>query len=98
MEKTMGLASELQEAVDGIPEFVEEEFSCEEMSLFLDQNPVVLALANELGGFEEALGFMDEATDIIGDFPTPEQLIRLYEKVHSPFKNKSSLTVDAHIF
>ena len=97
----MGFAEELQEAVDSIDvgeEPVVEELTCEEMSLFLDENPIVLAIADELGGFTEALEFLDEVTDIIGDFPTPEQVVKLFEKIHSPFKNKNSLTLDAHVY
>jgi len=98
----MGFADELREAVDSIKldgsDDSPAELTCEEMSLFLDENPIVLAIADELGGFAEALMFLDEVTDIIGDFPTPQQVIKLFEKMHSPFKNKNSLTLDAHVY
>lgn len=95
----MGFADELQEALTSIDaEGEEQEFTCEEMGLFLSENPIVLAIADELGGFAEALAFLDEATEIIGDFPTSGQAVRLFEKVHSPFKNKDSLTLDAHVY
>lgn len=98
----MGFADELREAVeklDGASEPGEPvELTCEEMGLFLDENPIVLAIADELGSFTEALVFLDEATEIIGDFPTPQQAIRLFEKTHSPFKRKKSLTLDAHVY
>jgi hypothetical protein len=99
-EDSMGLANELQEALDSINDDgdeVLEELTCEEMSLFLEENPIVIAIADELGGFSEALSFMDEAMEVIGEFPTASQAIRLFEKVHSPFKNKSSLTLDASV-
>ena len=95
----MGFADELREAVDSIKldgsDDSPVELTCEEMSLFLDENPVVLAIADELGGFAEAIMFLDEFTAFIGDFPTPRQVIKLFEKMHSPFKNKNSLTLDA---
>jgi len=91
----MSFADELQEALDTIEP--EGEITCEEMSLFLSENPVVLAIADELGSFTEALSFLDEATEIIGDFPTQGQAVRLFEKVHSPFKRKDSLTLDAAV-
>jgi hypothetical protein len=98
----MGFADELREAVDSIKldgsDDSPVELTCEEMSLFLDENPVVLAIADELGGFAEALMFLDEVTDIIGDFPTPQQAIKLFVKMHSPFKRKSALTLDAHVY
>ena len=95
----MGLANDLQEAVDSInlDDGETVELTCEEMSLFLDENPVVLAIADELGGFSEAIRFLDEVSEIVGDFPTMSQVVKLFEKVHSPFKNKNSLTLDAHI-
>lgn len=97
----MGLASELQEAVDSISiEAADDgpvELTCEEMSLFLEENPIVLAIADELGSFSKALSFLDEVTDIIGDFPTASQVVKLFEKTFSPFKSKKSLTLDAHV-
>lgn len=97
----MSLAEELQEAVDSVKIKSDDEPSMmmvgKELAQFLMNNPAII---DSIGEDDEAevMELLDEMAEILEAIPTQDQIFRLMEKKHSPFKNKSDLTTDAAVY